>query len=104
MEYLYRPIQTHPSSSGKQDHEAPVVAGELLSPWLYRMPNIKHKRAERLTTSFGHDLVDVLKDIRRMAEVAQILEPGKPALAARIAAQVYAGMAMKSCRRPDEDC
>jgi exodeoxyribonuclease V alpha subunit len=73
-----------------------VVAGELLSPWLQRLPNIGPARAERLTTTFGHDLVDVLKDIGRMAEVAQILEPGKPALAARIAAQVYAGMAMKS--------
>jgi exodeoxyribonuclease V alpha subunit len=73
-----------------------VVAGELLSPWLQRLPNIGPTRSERLTTAFGHDLVDVLKDVGRMAEVAQILEPGKPALAARIAAQLYAGMAMKS--------
>ncbi len=73
-----------------------VVSGELLSPWLQRLPNIGPARAERLMTTFGHDLVAVLKDVRRMAEVAKIIEPGKPALAVRIAAQVYASMAMKS--------
>lgn len=73
-----------------------VVAGELLSPWLRRLPNIGPTRAERLMATFGHELVDVLKDSGRMTEVAQVLEPGKPALASRIAAQVYACMAMKS--------
>ncbi|MFS1823027.1 hypothetical protein, partial [Bacillus anthracis] len=43
-----------------------------------------------------HDLIEVLDDPARMAEVAEVLESGKPALAARIAAQLFSAMAEKS--------
>lgn len=71
------------------------INGELVAPWLGRLPNIGPGRAQNLTNHFGHDLAQVLKDISRIDEVAKVLEPGKPALAARIAAQVYAAMAAK---------
>lgn len=73
-----------------------VAVGELLTPWLQRLPNIGPERAKRLTDWFGHNLVNVLKDPLRMAEVASTIEPSKPALASRIAAQVYAAMSAKS--------
>jgi exodeoxyribonuclease V alpha subunit len=73
-----------------------VVVGELLGPWLQRIPNIGPERGKRLLDRFGHDLVTVLKDAKRMAEVAGTIEPNKPALAARLAAQLYAAMVSKS--------
>jgi len=72
-----------------------VVIGELLGPWLQRLPNIGHERGRRLINRFGHDLVTVLKDATRMQEVAEAIEPKKPALAARLAAQIYAAMVSK---------
>lgn len=72
-----------------------VANGDLVVPWLNRLPNIGEIRARRLTEHFGHDLGNVLRDITHMADVAAVLEPGKPALAARIAGQVYAAMAAK---------
>jgi exodeoxyribonuclease V alpha subunit len=73
-----------------------VLPGGLLGPWLRRLPNIGPTRADRLTEAFGHALPDVLRDVTRISEVAAIIEPTKRALAARIAAQVYASMAVKS--------
>lgn len=73
-----------------------VLPGGLLGPWLRRLPNIGPTRADRLIEAFGHALPDVLRDVTRIGEVAAIIEPTKRALAARIAAQVYAGMALKS--------
>lgn len=73
-----------------------VAAGELLGPWLRRIPNMGPERVNRLLDRFGHDLVVVLKNAERMAEVAETIEPNKPALAARLAAQVYAAMVSKT--------
>lgn len=79
-----------------------VLPGGLLGPWLRRLPNIGPSRADRLIEAFGHALPDVLRDVTRIDEVAAIIEPTKRALAARIAAQLYAGMALKS--RSDRMC
>lgn len=73
-----------------------AVLGDLLAPFLQRVPNIGPQRAERLIQSYGHELTDALADPARLAEVAGVLEPDKPALAARIAAQLFAVMAEKS--------
>lgn len=73
-----------------------VVVGELLGPWLQRIPNIGHERGRRLINRFGHDLMTILKDATHMAEVAETIEPNKPALAARLAAQIYAAMVSKT--------
>lgn len=70
--------------------------GDLLRPWLERLPNIGAVRAQRLVEAFGHDLATVLADPTRMGEVAALLEPDKPALAAKIAAQVYAAVAAQA--------
>lgn len=72
-----------------------VNPGHLIGPWLERLPNIGATRAQRLIGAFGHDLADVLSDIGRMSEVATVIEAGKPALAARIAAQLYAAVAVQ---------
>jgi exodeoxyribonuclease V alpha subunit len=73
-----------------------AVVGELLSPFLQRVPNIGPGRADRLLQQYGHALIDVLSDAARMEEVAGVLEPVKRALALRIAAQLFAAMAEKS--------
>lgn len=73
-----------------------AVLGELLGPFLQRVPNIGPQRAERLMQHYGHDLVQVLSDPARLDEVAHVLEPAKMALAARIAAQLFAAMAEKT--------
>ena len=73
-----------------------VRTGELLKPWLDTLPNIGPARAQRLLTTFGHDLWAVLSDSSRMTEVATCLEPSKPSLAARIAAQLYAAEVSRS--------
>ena len=73
-----------------------VVLGELLAPFLQRVPNIGQQRAQRLVQHYGHELIETLANPAHMAEVAGILEPGKPALAARITAQLFAAMAEKS--------
>ncbi len=70
-----------------------IRPGDLLRPWLERLPNIGAVRAHRLVDAFGHDLAAVLSDPTRMSEVAALIEPDKPALAAKIAAQVYAAVA-----------
>lgn len=73
-----------------------VLVGDLLGPWLERLPNIGATRAQRLLDAFGHDLVDVLADVGRVGEIAAVIESDKPALAVKIAAQVYAAMAARS--------
>lgn len=73
-----------------------AVLGQLLGPLLQRVPNIGPQRAERLMQHFGHNLAQVLSDPARIDEVAHVLEPAKMALAARIAAQLFAAMAEKS--------
>lgn len=73
-----------------------AVLGDLLGPFLQRVPNIGPQRAERLMQRYGHDLIHVLSDPVHMDEVAGILEPDKPALAARMTAQLFAAMAEKS--------
>lgn len=82
-----------PQVSSKRMTRA-VSQGHLLGPWLQRLPNIGPTRAQRLIEKFGHDLPTVLTNVSRMADVAATLDAGKPALAARIAAQVYAAMAI----------
>jgi len=72
-----------------------VGVGDLLGPWLERLPNIGPTRVQRLLAAFGHDLAEVLADVGRMSEVALVIEPTKPALAAKIAAQVFAAVAEK---------
>jgi len=73
-----------------------IHRGDLLRPWLERLPNIGGVRAQRLVDAFGHDLAAVLADATRMGEVAALIEPDKPALAAKIAAQVYAAVASQA--------
>lgn len=73
-----------------------VTQGRLLGPWLERLPNIGATRAQRLIDAYGHDLASVLTDVGRMGEVATVIEPDKPALAVKIAAQVYAAMAVEA--------
>lgn len=70
--------------------------GALLKPWLERLPNIGATRAERLVSAFGHQLPEVLADLTRLPDVAQALEPAKPALAIKIAAQLYARVAAQA--------
>lgn len=72
-----------------------MKTGLLLKPWLERMPNIGGTRADRLIEAFGHDLQSVLSDSSRAAEVAKLIEPTKPALAAKITAQLYAAVAIQ---------
>ena len=73
-----------------------AVLGDLLGPFLQRVRNIGPQRAERLMQRYGHDLIQVLSDPANMDEIASILEPTKPALAARMTAQLFAAMAEKS--------
>ena len=73
-----------------------AVVGDLLGPFLQRVPNVGPQRAERLIQRYGHTLAETLADPARMNEVAGVLEPGKPALAARISAQLFAVMVEKS--------
>ena len=55
-----------------------------------------HTRADRLIHAFGHDLKTVLSDVSRADEVSKLLEPTKPALAAKITAQLYAAVATQA--------
>ena len=73
-----------------------AIVGELLAPFLQRVPNVGPQRAERLMQRYGHELTEVLENPAHLAEIAEIIEPDKPALAVRIAAQLYAAMAEKS--------
>lgn len=73
-----------------------VTAGMLLKPWLERLPNIAGTRADRLIRAFGHELQAVLGDISRADDVAKLIEPTKPALAAKITAQLYAAVAIQT--------
>ncbi len=73
-----------------------VTEGLLLKPWLERLPNVAGTRADRLLLAFGHDLKTVLSDMSRADEVAKLIEPTKPALAAKITAQLYAAVATQS--------
>lgn len=70
--------------------------GALLSPWLERLPNIGPARAARLVATFGHNLPEVLADLSRLEQVAGAIEPDKPALATKIAAQLYARVATQA--------
>ncbi|CAM8635811.1 RecD ATP-dependent exoDNAse (exonuclease V), alpha subunit - helicase superfamily I member [Comamonadaceae bacterium] len=73
-----------------------VTPGPLLRPWLERLPNVGETRAKRLLEAFGHELQAVLRDIGRADEVAKLIEPNKPALAAKITAQLYAFVAIQA--------
>ena len=73
-----------------------VTPGTLIGPWLERLPNIGEIRAKRLIAAFGHDLQTVLSDMGRASEVAKLIEPTKPALAAKITAQLYAAVATQA--------
>lgn len=73
-----------------------ITEGVLLRPWLERLPNIGGTRADRLILAFGHDLKNVLGDMSRADEVAKLIEPTKPALAAKITAQLYAAVAIQA--------
>ena len=72
------------------------TVGALLIPFLELLPNIGPKRAKLLLEEFGDDLADVLTDPTRLGNVAEALDPKKPILAAKIAAQVFAAMTHKS--------
>ncbi len=73
-----------------------VRKGTLLRPWLQRLPNLGEVRAQRLVDAFGHNLSAVLTDVTKLPDVAALIEPSKPALSARIAAQLYAAMATQA--------
>ncbi len=68
--------------------------GVLLGPFLRRLPNIKEKRADRLTERFGAELLAVLSDVTRCHEVSLVLEPSKPELSAKLTMQIYAAVAV----------
>lgn len=70
-----------------------AVLGDLLAPFLCRVPNIGPRRADRLVQRYGHGLIEALSDPARVAEVASVLEPDRPSLAARISAQLFAAVA-----------
>lgn len=73
-----------------------VTQGRLLGPWLERLPNIGTTRAQRLIETYGHELASVLTNVNRLREVATVIDPEKPALAVKIAAQVFAAMAAEA--------
>lgn len=73
-----------------------AVLGDLVGPFLQRVRNIGPQRAERLMRRYGHGLIQILTDPAKIDEVARVLEPDKPALAARMSAQLFAAMAEKS--------
>jgi exodeoxyribonuclease V alpha subunit len=72
-----------------------AVLGDLLGPFLCRVPNIGPQRADRLVQRYGHGLFETLSDPERVAEVASVLEPDRPSLAARISAQLFSAVAEK---------
>jgi exodeoxyribonuclease V alpha subunit len=73
-----------------------VSPGDLLGPWLERLPNIGATRAKRLVDTFGHNLPNVLADFSQASTVGKVIEPTKPALAAKITAQLYAAVASQT--------
>jgi exodeoxyribonuclease V alpha subunit len=73
-----------------------VTPGTLIGPWLERLPNIGETRAKRLIAAFGHDLPTVLSNMDRSTEIAKLIEPTKPALAAKITVQLYAAVATQA--------
>jgi exodeoxyribonuclease V alpha subunit len=73
-----------------------VAVGALLIPFLERLPNVGPTRAKRLLEVFGDDLAQALTDPDRLGEVAKALDPTKPVLASKIAAQVFAAMTHKA--------
>ena len=77
-----------------------VQDGQLLHAWLQRLPNVGEVRAARLLQAYGHDLPNVLTDISNLQRVAAVIEPSKPALASKIAAQVFGAMASRSGSEP----
>ena len=66
------------------------AVGALLIPFLERLPNVGPVRAKRLLEAFGDDLTQALTDPDRLCEVAKALDPAKPVLTSKIAAQVFA--------------
>lgn len=83
------------------DRVVPVrLPNALVGPWLERLPNIGAARAERLITTFGDALADVLADPNQMQRVAAALDPSKPRLANKIAAQIYSAMAARQASQP----
>ena len=70
--------------------------GVLLQPFLQRLPNIGPERANRLVKHFGAQLLTVLSDVSRRDDVARVLEPSKPDLAARLTARIYAAVAVSA--------
>ena len=65
------------------------MSGALLGPWLEKLPNIGSTRAQRLLDAFGDKLTEKLSDATNLTDVAQVIEPKKPILANKIAAQIY---------------
>ena len=72
------------------------AVGALLIPFLERLPNVGPVRAKRLLEAFGDDLTQALTDPDRLCEVAKALDPAKPVLTSKIAAQVFAAMTHKT--------
>ena len=70
--------------------------GALLGPWLRRLPNVGSTRAQNLVNAFGGDLAAVLSDPNRIADVTRVLQPDRPELSARVAAQVFAAIVSSS--------
>jgi exodeoxyribonuclease V alpha subunit len=71
--------------------------GVLLRPFLERLPHIGPTRAQRLLDHYGHTLAEVLgqgkSDAQIVKDLARVLEPSKPALAARMALHILAAFA-----------
>lgn len=69
------------------------VTGQLLRPWLERLPHLGPVRAQRLLEAFGSELLTVLSDPDALERVALAIEPDRQALAQRIAFSVMAATA-----------
>jgi exodeoxyribonuclease V alpha subunit len=63
------------------------TSGALLIPWLERLPNIGPTRARRLLERFGQDLIVVLSDPGKLAEIAEVIDSRKPEVASDFRAQ-----------------
>lgn len=80
--------------------DAPLVlrartTGALVVPWLATLPGIGRTRARRLAETFGDDLIDVLRDRRRLDDVAAVLAPAQPATGARLSRRLFVEFASR---------
>lgn len=74
------------------------TSGALIGRWLEHLPHVGEVRARRLINAFPDSLADVLSNVENLPVVAKVLDPGKPILATKIAAQIYATIALRDAK------